>query len=319
MDVRQGVRGRASTMASWVRARVDSHFEPQLTWIFGSPRSGSTWLLLMLARHEAVVPVNEPLIGWYLGPFLCDLPGFSAPALDLENFTLRRVQQTKRDQFFAQQFSDIWRPEFARMMRKRFHAHASRSNSPVPLNKRCVVIKEPNGSQSADMIMSVLPQARLLFLLRDGRDVVDSELAANKEGSWVSRGFPGVVGVSASERRDFVIQSAYKWLWRTAVVQRAYRDHPGPKLLIRYEDLLAEPDRHVRQIFDWMGLAISDERLRNLTAENAFDQTPTKERGPDGFFRAAIPGLWRQNLSADEQAAITELLAPKLIELGYEA
>jgi hypothetical protein len=318
VNVRQGVRGRVSAMASRVRARAGSHFESQLAWIFGSPRSGSTWLLLMLARHPAVVPVNEPLIGWYLGPFLCDLPGFNASALDLDNFTLRRVQRNKRDQFFAQEFSDVWKADFGEMMRKRFYAHASRFSSPVPLDKRMVMIKEPNGSQSADMIMSVLPQARLLFLLRDGRDVVDSELAANKEGSWVSKGFPGVSGISAPQRRDFVTQSAYKWLWRTEVVQQAYRDHPGPKLLVRYEDLLADPTRHVRAIFDWLGLEITDQQLGELIAENAFDQTPPKERGPDGFFRAATPGLWRQNLSADEQTAMTELLAPKLIELGYE-
>ena len=233
MRVRQGVRARVSAMATRVRPCAGTDFESSLTWVFGSPRSGSTWLLLMLSRHPAVVPINEPLIGWYLGPFLCDLPGFDASALSLSNFTLRRVQRNKPDQFFAHEFSDVWKPDLARMMRRRFHAHALNSNSPVPPSERRVVIKEPNGSQSADMIMSILPRARLLFLLRDGRDVVDSELAANKEGSWVSKGFPGVSGISASERQAFVVQSAQKWLWRTEVVQQAYRDHPGPKLLIR--------------------------------------------------------------------------------------
>src|SRR5256885_113671 len=135
MSLGQGACRRISSIASRFGHGADGHFESRLTWVFGSPRSGSTWLLLMLARHAAVVPVNEPLIGWYLGPFLCDLPGFDSSALDLDNFTLRRVQRNKRDQFFAQEFSDVWKSDCARMMRRRFYAHASRFDSPVPLHK----------------------------------------------------------------------------------------------------------------------------------------------------------------------------------------
>src|SRR3954466_15243190 len=49
---------------------ADRDLESRLVWVFGSPRSGSTWLLRLLAEHESVVPVDEPLIGSYLGPFM---------------------------------------------------------------------------------------------------------------------------------------------------------------------------------------------------------------------------------------------------------
>ena len=83
--------------------------------------------------------------------------------------------------------------------------------------------------------MAAMPRSRLLFLLRDGRDVVDSDLAANKQGSWIGREFPGARGISPAERLDFVVQSAHKWLWRTEVVQAAFAAHPGPKQMVRYE------------------------------------------------------------------------------------
>jgi len=38
-----------------------------LTWIFGSSRSGSTWLLRMLATHPDVMPIDETGIGHHLG------------------------------------------------------------------------------------------------------------------------------------------------------------------------------------------------------------------------------------------------------------
>jgi hypothetical protein len=41
--------------------------EQQLTWIFGSSRSGSTWLLRMLSELEGVVPIDDPHLGHHLG------------------------------------------------------------------------------------------------------------------------------------------------------------------------------------------------------------------------------------------------------------
>ncbi|MDX6665152.1 MAG: hypothetical protein QOG68_1358, partial [Solirubrobacteraceae bacterium] len=249
-------------------------FESQIVWLLGSPRSGSTWLLQLLGDHDAVVPINEPLIGWYLGPFMSDLPGMNAEELDIENFTLRRVQHEKRQHFFADEFSDVWMPGLATMLRERFHAHAVRYPAKVPLERSRVVVKEPNGSQSADLLTQALPDSRLLFLLRDGRDVVDSELAANLAGSWVASSFPGSRGVSAEDRLGFVVQSAKKWLWRTEVVEAAYEAHTGPRLTLRYEDLLADPDSHLATVFDWLGVDVREGEVAQLITQHAFESLP---------------------------------------------
>ena len=41
--------------------------EDHLAWIFGSSRSGSTWLLRMLSSLDAVVPIDDPHLGHHLG------------------------------------------------------------------------------------------------------------------------------------------------------------------------------------------------------------------------------------------------------------
>jgi hypothetical protein len=291
--------------------------EERLVWVFGSPRSGSTWLLRIRCDHDAVTPVNEPNLGWYLGPFLSDLPGFGAAALDSHNFTLRQVQDEKPSQFFAAEFEQAWRPALARMMRERFAAHVERYPPKDGAGHALVLIKEPNGSQSADIIMRALPRARFLFLLRDGRDVVDSELAAHQAGAWVTKEFPGAEGISEEERFGFVVQSARKWLWRTEVTQRAYDAHPGPKLTTRYEELLVDAPGQLRMLLDWLGLEMSDAELLATLDRHAFENVPVERRGSLEFFRAASPGLWRENLSAEEQAAMEEVIGPKLRELGY--
>ena len=286
-------------------------------WVFGSPRSGSTWLLRVLGDHDSIVPVNEPMLGWYLGPFLSDLPGFGSTALDSRNFTLRQVQDEKPSQFFAGEFEHAWRPALGRMMRERFAAHVQRYPPGNGAERALVLIKEPNGSQSADIIMSALPRARFLFLLRDGRDVVDSDLAAHMPGAWVTKEFPGAQGLSDAERLPFVVQSARKWLWRTEVTQRAYDAHPGPKLTMRYEDLLADPRAHMRALLDWLALDMPDTELEATLDRHAFENVPAERRGSLEFFRAASPGLWRENLTAEEQAAMEDVIGPKLRELGY--
>jgi hypothetical protein len=287
-------------------------------WMLGSPRSGSTWILRLLAGTGSVVPIDEPLIGWSLGQFLSDLPGWSADSLEYGTSMMFKVQADKRDQFFNDEFREAWQPQMAEMLRDRFRAHArAYPASPRP-SRSLVVIKEPNGSQAAELLMGALPRSRLLFLLRDGRDVVDSELAANAADSWVTKNFDGARGIDDAQRLDFVTQSARKWLWRTEAVQAAYAKHSGPKLLLRYEDLRAEPERHLRVLLDWLGLDIPQAQLSELVERHSFENVPDELRGPRSFHRAARPGLWRENLTPEEQAAVARILAAKLRELSYE-
>src|SRR5205807_10295120 len=192
------------------------------------------------------VPINGPLIGWYLSPFLCDLPGTSASSLDISNFTWRRRDRSNPHHFFAEAFDDVCVSGLRRLLRQRFYAHVIRRAPEMRPSQAVLVIKEPNGSQSADIIMRALPRSRLLFLLRDGRDVIDSLVAAYVEGSWATQWFSFMRGLSEDDRREFVVTSAHKWLWQTEVVQSAFREHVGPKYMVRYEELLRDPARHMR-------------------------------------------------------------------------
>lgn len=301
-----------------LRRRKGADFDRQIVWVLGSPRSGSTWLLYLLGDHDRVVPVNEPLIGSYLGPFMCDLPGVHARDLGPEDFTVRRLQAGNPSQFFAEEFSDVWLPGLGTMLRERFRAHTQRYPPAAGAATALVLVKEPNGSQSADLLLRATPGSHSLFLLRDGRDVVDSELAGNSPGGWMTREFPSR-GIAEDERLEFVTQSAMKWLWRTEVVEQAHRAHRGPKHLVRYEDLRADPVAHVRAILEWLGAPMADGDLTALVRRHEFEQVPDEKRGPEEFHRAAQPGKWRENLSAAEQTAIEAAIGPKLRELGYEA
>ncbi len=292
-------------------AGVDS----RVIWLFGSPRSGSTWLLRMAVQHPRIFGMNEPTIGYHLSPFLANEPGYHPDDLDLATFTLRRVVAGDPERFFAEKYADVWLPALRRMLNERLAAHLEREFGGAAARDGLLLVKEPNGSQSADVIMRAQPGARLLFLLRDGRDVVDSELATFAVGGWLQLGFPHMRGVGEEERLDFVRHSAHRWLWRTEVVEAAFAEHPGPKHMVRYEDLLADPERHLGELFDWLGAPLERAEVAAIVERSAFEHEP--HRGPRHQRRFARPGAWRDNLRPDEQALVEEIIGAKLRRLGY--
>jgi Sulfotransferase family len=288
--------------------------EPRVIWLFGSPRTGSTWLRKMAAEHPAIVVMEEPTIGYHLSPFLSNEPGYRAEDLDLGNFTLRRAAENDPNRFFAEKYADVWLPGLRRLLDDRLAAHLEREAEGSPAD--CLLlVKEPNGSQSADVIMRAQPLARLVFLLRDGRDVVDSELASFLVGGWQERSFPHMRGIGEEERLDFVVRSAHQWLWRTEVVEAAYASHQGPKLMLRYEDLLREPQRYLSEFFEWLGIPMAPGDVEAVVERQSFERLPV--RGANRQNRFATPGAWRQNLAPDERAAMEDIIGEKVRQLGY--
>jgi hypothetical protein len=292
-------------------------FESRLVWIFGSPRSGSTWLLQTLGDLPAVVPINEPLIGEYLGNIVCDYRGVNIADLDVSNFTFERQRRHVDSQFFSEHSRATWSPLLGKLIKTRFLAHAAEHAPSQPLSKMTVLVKEPNGSQAADLILDAVPRSRVLFLLRDGRDVVDSELAAMAPGGWLSQEFEGISPFDDRDRLDFVVRSASRWLWRTEVVEQVMRRQPRQNLTVKYEELLAAPLDGFRRIAGWLGLDVSDGELQRTVDEHSFERLPADWRGPEKFYRAAQPGLWREHLSDAEQAAVEDVIGAKLRQLGY--
>lgn len=290
--------------------------EPRVIWLFGSPRSGSTWLRRMAAEHPSIAIMEEPTIGYHLSPFLCNEPGYDAEDLDLDTFTMRRVMRDQPQRFFAEKYADVWVPGLRRLLNERLAAHMEREVEGSSAGDGLLLVKEPNGSQSADVIMRAQPEARLLFLLRDGRDVVDSELASFAVGGWQARYFAHMRGVTEAERLEFVVNSAYQWLWRTEVVEEAFAAHGGPKLTLRYEDMLREPERQLADFFDWLGVPLEGPEVAAIAERHAFERLPS--HGADQQDRFARPGAWRESLRPDEQAAVERILGPKLEQLGYD-
>ena len=312
----------------------DHAFESRLAWIFGSPRTGSTWLLRLLTfplrpttkrpsgsimpRKASVQPVAVPLDEPYLPSHLTPVTnGFAEPGAP--SFLLKGMRADDPNYFFADAFAECWRPEVRRLILVRLHAQANLAAREHSLHDPFVVVKEPNGSHGADIVMSILSHSRLIFLLRDGRDVIDSMLHAQSGGGWLEgrRGFGRAPSESA--RLDFVRQHSRLWVNRTLAVERAYGAHPPDlRITIRYEDLRADTLGALRPLIDWLGAQRSDEELEAAVAALAFEAYPARAKGPTKPLRAASPGLWRENVSDAERLLMNEIMGGTLQRLSYE-
>jgi hypothetical protein len=250
-----------------------------------------------MAADPRVARVDEPWIGVHLGLSVGSVVGVPDD---------RRIVDARKgwpDYLFAEESRTAWAGPLRHLLLARLATAAA--------GHRWVAIKEPN-SEAADLILSVLPRSRMIFLLRDGRDVVDSLLAGVSKGGWVLELLEGSDPVE--NRLAYIRETARAWLRRTDVVQSAFEAHnPELRLQIRYEDLLDDPVLELGRIAGWLGL--DGERLRAAAESLRFERMP--DRGPGRFVRSASPGSWRKNLSKEEQAVLTEILAPRLASLGY--
>jgi Sulfotransferase family len=288
---------------------ASSLLEARLVWILGSPRSGSSWLMRLLGERSEVATIDES----YLGTHLVPLSGTTEAGEYFEHG--QRAEDPSY--FFARRYLPVFRPLLRELVLRGLENQIRHLN-PGPL-PRWLVIKEPNGSHAADTLVSLLPSSRMLFLLRDGRDVVDSLVDAMfRDKTWWKDRASFVR--PPQQRTSFVSQHAGLWVRRTMASQRAFAALPDDqRLLVRYEELLSDTPAQLRRIFDWLDVDVGEGDVEAIVASNAFEAVPKRRRGPGKAVRAATPGLWRRNLTPEEQQTMDEIMGDKLRELGYEA
>ncbi len=288
----------------------------RLAWIFGSSRSGSTWLLRMLSELERVIPIDDPHIGHHLGVWR-PIPLAWATAKDPPKLgTLADFKRKKRDYLFSDRYRDTWMPQLRDLIGARFEAQAAQDiDEAGGIEDPIVVVKEP-GSHAADTIMDLFPRSSLIFLLRDGRDVVDSWLDAYRDGSWATD--EGAYPLDDTGRPALIRWQSSVWLHRTAVVQETFaRTDPERRVLIRYEEMRGDPVAALQRICAMLEVDVAREQLEEIAGTHAFSAVPSDDKGAGREIRRAEPGGWADHMSREEILEMHGILAEKLDELGY--
>ena len=281
------------------RLRSGESIDPaRMVWIFGSGRSGSTWLRSMMGELEGVGIWEEPMVGRLFGEFYARAPKDNLRSADFV-------------------MGDPIRKGWILSIRN-FVLDGARYSNPRLGAGEYLVIKEPNGSVGAPLLMEALPESRMILLVRDPRDVVASVLDAAAEGGWLYESREGKTGTRRTDRRPnaFVRERANVYRRGVESAWRAYDAHRGPKVLVRYEDLRADTLDEMKRIYAVLGIAVEDEDLRRAVEKHSWENVPAREKGRGKFYRKGTSGAWKEDLTP-RQVEVVEKATASLLERFY--
>lgn len=263
----------------------------------GAPRSGTTLLRRLFDRHPGIRSGAETKLFVPAGFNLAWLSRSYAIPLD-ELVRMRETSPTQGvfiDRFAARVLADSGK---ARWLEK------------TPMNIRHL-----------DWILGRFPEACVIHLVRDGRDVVCS-MREHPDWRWVDGDWQKVLVPRPVE------WYAGRWVQDTAAGMR-WRGDPR-YLEVRYEDLVRDPARELARICeavrepldpDWLAAVMAPTVAAAApgvvtSSASAGDALRPDDKGP--ISEASI-GRWHRDLAADDLATVMRVAAGRLVELGYPA
>jgi hypothetical protein len=267
-----------------------------MIWIFGTGRTGSTWLAAMMEEPEGHDVWFEPRVGTVFDP--------------------QRFQRQGGKHFIlASQYKDVW----LRSIRN-FILDGANARFPELAGEDggYLAVKEPGGSVGAGLIMEALPESGMVLLIRDPRDVVASWLDATRKGGWQTRrrGEGGRRAESLAETNPnaFVRRHADAYLQHVGSARRAYEAHEGRKVVVRYEDLRADTLGTMKRMYGELDVPVEEARLAKVVEKHSWENIPEKKKGGGKFYRKATPGGWQEDLTPKQIKQVERITAPLLEE-----
>ncbi len=263
-------------------------------FIVGVPRSGTTLLRVLLDSHSQILALPET--PWLLGTYGGDasLRGLINGLREGRYGIVRNVAGMAPEDVHqaGQDFLDsLFRPVLVRR------------------GKKIVAFKTPADIRHLDFVTGFLPDARYIHITRDGRDVAMSQLA--KKGSFFH---------DLREYRRLSYANVFRrWVeWEQRVRATLYRG--GLKVIhLRYEDLIADPERELRQIVDFLGLPFERSMLNYASQDHdypAWEAGSTDVAGHGGISAASV-AKWRGARMSVEMLHTLLRYDSFLVELGY--
>jgi Sulfotransferase domain len=271
-----------------------------VVWIFCSNRSGSTWLSSMMGEVEGHEVWNEPLVGKLFGDLYY---GGAAGHQKVKHYIL----------------GDFHKGSWLDSVQSFVLSEAS-ARFPGVAEGGYLIIKEPNGSIGAPLLSEAMPTSRVIFLLRDPRDVAASGLDAARKGSWqyenaADRGWKREA-LADNQPDVWVRRRAQNYVRHAGKARDAYEAHKGPKVLIRYEELRDDTRGTMERLYSTLGIEVGGEELARAVEKHAWENIPQKEKGQGKFYRKATPGGWREDLTPG-QVEIVEQVSAALLKEFY--
>jgi hypothetical protein len=150
----------------------------------------------------------------------------------------------------------------------------------------------------ADVVREVFPEARFVFMLRDGRGAVASMLDNQPEHD--------------------VVSASLMWRMKAQRIRELAWGFPRDCLVVRYESLVADPERTCRELCGFIGIQFTRSMITNYRTNDAVRHV-TDVSHPATFepITTAFVDRWRTRLSPRELATVEAIAGLELEAHGY--
>lgn len=299
--------------------------------VLGGPRSGTSWLAKIFDSHPAVLYRHEPdtveRFPYAAHPEQASLaeaarylrrlagvrtlkPAGSLPVFP-KAYTTGPVAALRRSAIYGLRALDGipgLRPTLRAI--------------PIPdgIDRRraqdlTVVIKSVSARQTAGLFARAMPDAKIVFILRDPYGQTASMMRGTELGKFaeapvgelLSTPVAAQYGLTAERLHAMepVERHAWHWVVMNETAIQGLRA-AGSGTVLRYQDLCSDPERTANQLFGYAGLS-----WHRQTAE--FLRRSTRSAGPDRYYAihrdpTASLNKWRAQLSAREQSLISAVV-----------
>ena len=265
-------------------------------FIIGAPRSGTSLLYAILRQ-------SSELKHW---------PGESHEIWEADYHPALRNWESN-----ALQANDV-EPAAAARIKRAFFLVTGR--------KHHLIDKTPRNALRVPFVNALFPDARFIYLKRDGRENVNSLINAWRSPRYRTYELPephAIPGVDSRwwkfvlypgwrEDRESPLEvvAARQWIESNDHARKAFEEIDRRRWSeLSYEDLIADPVAEVGRVMEFLGL-----RYEESTRAKAAATGTT----PINIVTPPEPGKWRKE-NPDEIGAILAMIDPTMRALGYES
>lgn len=256
-------------------SRTESPLRDKVIFAVGARRSGTNWLQRILAAHPdcVAVPSESYLFSHGIRPLI-------------DRIHQGSMSSSRTGSVYADREPII---DAIRHVCDVVFIGLMRGLAP---DAQRIVERTPEHVLHLDLIGEVYPDAHVVHIIRDGRDVVRSLL--NHE--W-----------GPSDARQAAME------WRDAIeTARAAAPRLSRYREVVYEEMLADPASYVVELLTSLGLSVGATDLEPVLAEAGVGYNL------DPMAPAIEAGKWRTSLTPEILAAVEDIAGDLLGRLGYE-
>lgn len=306
---------------------------PPPFFIVGHGRSGTTWLEMTLNSHPEIACKGE---GMFFGRGRKLHEGHKTlPEALAESESLRLWHEMKTNRWDRRSFEEAL-PGMVRVLID--HVIGSELESS---GKKIAGDKTPHHVSHLEEIHEFYPEAKIIHLIRDGRDVAISNLHTSWQNAR-DMGGPIDLDSESLRRRDAYLEDRESFLAReesifteqrirqlssswNRVVHKGRED--GRRLFgnnyleLHYEDLLAKPHTTLQRLFGFLRASVDDSIVEQIIEANRFEKVTGRKSGEEdsaAFHRKGVAGDWKEVFTKRDSRIYKEEAGELLVELGYE-